>query len=106
MVLTATRDADGLVPWTPTLATIEPFVRSVVERFGLAGRDVVAVRALVGSTNRLWRLDVGDRSYVVKELTHDARGPAGAAPARRSVRATGLRLGSGGDARAADRPGW
>lgn len=63
---------DGGMTWTPTLATIEPFVRAVSEQFALAPRRDVAVSALIGSTNRLWRFDVGAESFVVKELSHDS----------------------------------
>ena len=63
---------DGAVTWTPTLATVEPFVRHVVEAFGLGTRRDVGVSAMIGSTNRLWRFDVGVASFVVKELSHES----------------------------------
>ncbi|HUS22080.1 MAG TPA: hypothetical protein VMZ66_08735 [Aeromicrobium sp.] len=58
--------------WSPTLATIEPFVREVMDGFCLGDRSDVMVSALIGSTNRLWRFDVGGASYVVKELSHES----------------------------------
>ena len=62
---------DGGMTWTPTLATVEPFVRGISEQFALGARRDVAVSAMVGSTNRLWRFDVGPEAFVVKELSHD-----------------------------------
>jgi len=59
------------VTWSPTLASVEPFVGEVVDRFGLGARPEVAVSAMIGSTNRLWRFEVRGAAYVVKELSHD-----------------------------------
>jgi len=58
--------------WSPSLATVESFVAEVVDRFGLGARDEVAVSAMVGSANRLWRFDTREASFVVKELSHDS----------------------------------
>ncbi|HUS23290.1 MAG TPA: hypothetical protein VMZ66_14900, partial [Aeromicrobium sp.] len=58
--------------WSPTLATIEPFVSEVVDTFGLGVRRDVTVGVLIGSTNRLWKFDAGAASFVVKELSHDS----------------------------------
>jgi hypothetical protein len=62
---------DGLMTWTPTLTTVEPFVGEIVERFQLGARRDVAVTAMIGSANRLWRFDVRLESFVVKELSHE-----------------------------------
>jgi aminoglycoside phosphotransferase (APT) family kinase protein len=58
--------------WLPPSWTLEPFVAAVVERWELGRREEVAVEAMVGSTNRLWRLSVGGGgAFVVKELGHE-----------------------------------
>jgi len=50
---------------------MEPFVVAVTDRFHLGPRRTIAVSAMVGSANRLWRFDVAQDSFVVKELSHE-----------------------------------
>src|SRR4051794_34030895 len=75
---------------------MESFVPAIVERFELGHASTARAEAMVGSTNRLWRLQTHRGDFVIKEFSYDApgdlQGRERAAAFERHVYETGMVL--------------